>query len=66
MYPQDKRGMATAGITFRQKGGLHPGTGLSDAVIPAFTSHSEAHFLIQVCVCHTESVLTPCLGLDGA
>lgn len=66
MYPHDKTGMATAGITFRQKGGLHPGTGLCGGVIPAFTSHSEEHFLIQVCVRHTELVLMPFLGLDGA
>lgn len=65
MSPQAKRGLATAGITFWQKGGLHPGAGLTGVVILAFTSHSEAHFLIQVCIRHTESALTPFLGLDG-
>lgn len=65
MSPQAKRGLATAGVTFWQKGGLHPGAGLTGVVILAFTSHSEAHFLIQVCIRHTEAALTPFLGLDG-
>lgn len=63
--PQVKRGLATAGVTFWQKGGLHPGAGLTGVVILAFASHSEAHFLIQECIRHTEAALTPFLGLDG-
>lgn len=65
MSPQARRGLAVAGVTFWWKGSLHPGAGLTGVVILAFTSHSEAHFLIQVCICHTEATLSPSLGLDG-
>lgn len=65
MSPQAKRGLAAAGVTFWQKGGLYPGAGLTGVVLLAFTSHSEAHFLIQVRIHHTEATLTPFLGLDG-
>lgn len=62
MSPQAKRGLATADVTFWQKRGLHPGAGLTGVVILAFASHSEAYFLIQVRIRHTEAALTPFLG----